>query len=326
VASQRFEKVDLVHAPVLNPSSHHTEVLPGQVDCVPSLGGVRPRPLGLTSVLFLFLVAADQRVADCSWALERQPDQAGAGFVLNAPRRLLRNGRAGYPWVGFPWRRLRCRKGWDAMRLSQGISVARRSTSGLVLPSDVPPEWQRIAEISKTMLAWPAWSQVEPLPTGDRVVTRRNALHTAAGELTSVVIALAESGGAGLEAVRLRLTAWPTRREFDISATLEVEGGRSFVTISRIDAWPPDPHVNTVARKHPALRHLPKRIDGDHVHRFADNARLGRAAFAPLANLPAAAPIEGGLRSFRDFARIVETEFRIEGFQKFNPPDWQRLI
>jgi hypothetical protein len=207
-----------------------------------------------------------------------------------------------------------------------GFSVVRRTTSGLILPSDVPPEWQRIAEMSKTMLSWPTWPEIDPLPTGTRVVTRRNALRTAAGESISVVIPLAESGGAGLEAVRLRLTAWPLRREFDVTATLELEGGRSFVTISRIDGWPPDPHINTVARRHPALRHLPNKIEGHHVHRFADNARLGRAAFAPIANLPAAAPIERELRSFRDFARIVEDEVRIEDFHKFSPPEWQRLI
>jgi hypothetical protein len=98
-----------------------------------------------------------------------------------------------------------------------------------------------------------------------------------------------------------------------VTATLEVEGGRSFVTIARVDAWPPDPHVNALARRDPVLRRLPRIIEGHHAHRFADNARLGRRAFAPHANLPVAAPVRGKLRSFRDFARIVGEEFRIEG-------------
>jgi hypothetical protein len=216
-----------------------------------------------------------------------------------------------------PWARPHC-----GMRMK----VARRATSGLILPSDVPSEWQRIVEMPKTMFSWPTWSDPDPLPSGTRVVTRRGALHTAAGEAISVLIALADSGGVGLEGVRLRVTAWPFRREFDVTATLEVEGGRSFMTIARIDAWPPDPHINTVARRHPALRHLPNKIEGHHVHRFADNARIGRAAFVPVSNLPAAAPIDDELRSFRDFARIVEHEFRIDGFQRFSSPDWQRLI
>jgi hypothetical protein len=131
---------------------------------------------------------------------------------------------------------------------------------------------------------------------------------------------LARRSGAGLEGVRLRLTAWPFRKEYDVTATLEVEGGRSFVTIGRVDAWPSDPHINSIARKHSALRHLPAQIDGHHVHRFGDNALLGRGAFAPMSNLPVAAPIEDRLQSFRDFLRIVGREFRIDGLSEFTPP------
>jgi hypothetical protein len=78
--------------------------------------------------------------------------------------------------------------------------VARRPGSGVVLPSDVPPEWQRIAEMPKSIIGWPAWSEVTASATGLRVATRRDHLHTAAGETIFVVIPLAESGGAGLEA------------------------------------------------------------------------------------------------------------------------------
>jgi hypothetical protein len=201
-----------------------------------------------------------------------------------------------------------------------------RATWALVLPADIPTAWQHVAEMPKEMLAWPSWPDLDPPPTGRRVVTRRDQLNTTAGETVSLVIPLAESGGAGLEAVRLRLTAWPFRKEYDVTATLEVEGGRSFVTIARIDGWPPDPHINVLARRHPALRHLPAIVEGHHVHRFVDNARLGLGSFAPLGNLPIAAPLDGSLQSFRDFARIVEREFRIDGLAKFTPPDWQRLI
>jgi hypothetical protein len=116
------------------------------------------------------------------------------------------------------------------------------------------------------------------------------------------------------------------RKEYDVTATLEVEGGRNFITIARVDCWPADPHINTLVRRYPALRHLSNKIEGHHIHRFVDNARLGRRAFAPTANLPVAAPIEDKVESFRDFARIVEAEFRVEGLSSFTPPDWQALI
>ena len=207
-----------------------------------------------------------------------------------------------------------------------GISLARRTASSLVLPGDVPSDWLRISEMAKEVVGWPAWPEADPSPSGARIVTRRNELHTAAGSTISVVIPLGESGGPGREAVRLRLAAWPFRREYDVTATLEVEGGRTFVTIARVDGWPPDLHINTVARRHGALRHLPPVIEGHHVHRFTDNARLGRGAFAPMANLPIAAPIADRLRSFRDFAHIVENEFNIDGFNRFNKPNWQGLL
>jgi hypothetical protein len=205
-------------------------------------------------------------------------------------------------------------------------AVKRGVPSAIVLPSDIPPQWRMIAEMPKELLEWPRWPEVEPPPTGPRVITRRDRLHTAAGETVSMVIALGQQGGAGLEAVRLRLIAWPFRKEYDVTATLEVEGGRSFLTIARVDGWPPDPHVNGLARRHAALRHLPAIVEGHHVHRFLDNARLGREAFAPMGNLPVAAPLDDDLQSFRDFARIVEREFRIDGLSKLTPPDWQRLV
>jgi hypothetical protein len=203
--------------------------------------------------------------------------------------------------------------------------MSRGMPAAVVLPSDIPPEWQAIAEMPKEMLDWPRWPEVHP-PAGSRVITRRDQLHTTAGQTVSVVIPLAQRGGAGLEAVRLRLTVWPFRKDYDVTATLEVEGGRSFVNIARVDGWPPDPHINAVAKRHPALRHLPAIVTGHHVHRFLDNARLGRGSFAPMGNLPVAAPLEDALQSFRDFARIVEREFRIDGLSRLTPPGWQRLI
>ncbi|MBV8752471.1 MAG: hypothetical protein JO328_06395 [Hyphomicrobiales bacterium] len=137
---------------------------------------------------------------------------------------------------------------------------------------------------------------------------------------------LGDEHGIGLEGVRLRIIAWAFRPLHEVTATLEIAGGRSFVTIARLDGWPANPHLNSMARKYSGLRHLPYQIDGDHVHRFSDNAKLGAWAFGPQANLPIAAPISGGLRSFRDFLRTLGAEFHIEGVEKIDPPDWQGML
>ena len=157
-------------------------------------------------------------------------------------------------------------------------------------------------------------------------MARRGELQTSAGQTIDVVIPLADDKGVGLEGVRLRLVAWPHRREYDITATLKVPGGRGFVTIARVDCWPAAPHVNTVSRNHPALRQLPPIIEEHHVHRFSDNAYLGIEAFAPLGNLPAADRIDGTVGSFRDFVRVAGYEFRVLGIEDFHPPDWHGMM
>jgi hypothetical protein len=159
------------------------------------------------------------------------------------------------------------------------------------------------------------------------VALSRDELHTSAAETIEIVIPLADDSGVGIEGARLRIVAWPFRRHYDVTSTLEVTGGRSTVTIARIDAWPPDPHLNIMARRHSALSHLPPIVDGSHVHRFLDNERLGRVAFAPYDNLPVAAPIpDTDLGSFRDFVRIVGIEFNIDGTGGIAAPDWQTML
>ena len=100
------------------------------------------------------------------------------------------------------------------------------------------------------------------------------------------------------------------------------------MAIARVDGWPADPHLNLRARKITALKHLLREIDGHHVHRFENNARIGLSAFGPGpdGNLPAAAPLPQGLTSLRDFLRIVAREFHIEGLDKIDPPNWQVMV
>jgi hypothetical protein len=147
-----------------------------------------------------------------------------------------------------------------------------------------------------------------------------------AGETTEVVIPLGDKDGVGLEGVQLRLNAWAYRRMHEVTATLEVTGRRSFVTIARVDAWPADPHMNTLARKIPGLRNVPAVVDGSHVHPFRENARLGGKAFQPPFNLPVAIPVSEPLTSFRGFLRTVAKEFVIVGLEDFDPPPWQEYL
>lgn len=190
----------------------------------------------------------------------------------------------------------------------------------------VPKEWGDIVRQPKSIIGWPIWSDPEPLSSGAKIPTRRTELRSQAAEITETLIPLSDVSGVGLEGVRLRLNAWAYRRMHEVTATLEVAGHRSrFVNVARVDAWPADPHYNLSTRHYPALRHYPPVVDGSHVHRFDDNVRLGISAFAPYGNLPVAFPT-AVLTSFRDFLRIVETEFGISGLSQIDPPNWQELI
>lgn len=193
---------------------------------------------------------------------------------------------------------------------------------------DVPTEWSRIAERQKTIFDWSEWSDVvQPLPNS--LPPKREELNTRAAETTDLILQLAHDQGVSIEGARLRIKAFAYRREHELTATLEVAGGRNRVTISRVDAWPSAPHRNYKARQHGALRHLPPMVDGHHVHRFKDNAKLGRSAFLPTENLPAAVLVDERLVSFRDFLRVVASEFGIaaDDIDKIQPPPtWQLLL
>jgi hypothetical protein len=196
--------------------------------------------------------------------------------------------------------------------------------------AEIPPYWGTIATVRKTLFGWPVWPEIEHLRSGSAVRTRRDEIRTASTEQTSAVVQLADEHGVTLEGVRLRLRAWEFSQCDDVTATLEVVGGRSFVTVARIDAWPRSPHRHSYkTRKHPKLKHVAEQIDGCHVHRYAHNAVLGTEAFGPgpEGNLPVAVGIENGLRSFRDFLRTVEQEFVIDGLDGLQTPQgWSGII
>lgn len=188
----------------------------------------------------------------------------------------------------------------------------------------IPAAWREIATSRKTVAVWTDWTDPPILPAR-RVGEDRNDVHTVSAETIELVVPLADELGVGLEGVALRITAWPFRREYDITATLEIPGGRAGITIGRVDAWPADPHMNLRARGQPGCSHIPLEIVGHHVHRFEDNAIVGREAFG-AGNLPLAVPVNGRLQSFRDFLRIVSEEFKIDGLDQLNPPNWTVMI
>lgn len=191
---------------------------------------------------------------------------------------------------------------------------------------ELPKTWLETVTVDKEPLGWPEWLGEDPPPTPRDGRTPRGEIRTTAAKRAEVVIPLGVVGGAGLEAVRLRLLAWRDRREHEVTATLEIEGGRRFVCLARVDAWPPDPHDNARRDICRRLGILPT-VDSHHVHRFQDNAILGFDGFAPLGNLPIARPIEGGNLSFRRFMEIVCLEFRVKGLEEFPPPpNWGSLI
>ena len=185
--------------------------------------------------------------------------------------------------------------------------------------------WVEVARMPKTLMSWPAWSDPEP-PAPAKTLRPRDELLSVAAETTEVVIPLGTKEGFGIQGAQLRLNAWAYRRMHEATATLEIAGGRSFVTIARVDAWPADPHMNGLARKYPKLRTVPPIVDGSHVHRFRDNARIGSKAFLPLFNLPIAVPVAEPLTSFRGFLRTVAQEFVIVGLEDFDPPPWQENL
>jgi hypothetical protein len=194
----------------------------------------------------------------------------------------------------------------------------------------IPSGWRQVVLRKKTVLGWPDWSAVAALPSGRRVRHRRGDVHTVSTEITNAIFLLADENGTGLEGVRLRLNAWAYKRHRDVTATLEVVGGRSFVTISRVDAWPAVPHQNSYkSLKKPGLKGFQAELPGCHVHRFDDNVKYGAEAFGagPEGNLPVAAAFPNDLQSFREFLRSVGTEFNIDGLDEFpGPPSWQGLI
>jgi hypothetical protein len=194
----------------------------------------------------------------------------------------------------------------------------------------VPSDWLLTMRRRKTVFGWPEWSKVAELRTGKKVQPPRDDVHTVSTEETFAIFQLADENGVHIEGLRLRLTAWAYKRHKDVTATLEVVGGRNFVTISRVDAWPSTPHHNSFkVLKRLKGKGLSEVVSECHVHRFEDNEKYGPEAFGPgpEGNLPVAVAFPNALQSFREFLRSVGDEFNIDGLDDFpSPSGWQGLI
>ncbi|RWC32342.1 hypothetical protein [Mesorhizobium sp.] len=175
--------------------------------------------------------------------------------------------------------------------------------------------WVAIAGMPKAIFGWPDWQTTSP---------RQRKIGQEAGESDQLVLSslLLDDSGATLEGVELRIVVWRDRPLEDATALLQVEND-GWMPISRLDCWPYSPHTNRYWRR---LHQIPI-VDGSHIHRTEDNARLGRKAFTASENLPSAVVVDSEPQSFRDMLRMVEFYFNIDGACDLPPPQWQeRLI
>jgi hypothetical protein len=175
--------------------------------------------------------------------------------------------------------------------------------------------WVAIAEMPKAIFGWPDWQTTSP---------RQRKIGEGAGESDQLVLAslLIDGSGVSLEGVELRIVVWRDRPIEDATALLQVEND-GWMPISRLDCWPYSPHTNRYWKR----LHQAPIVEGSHIHRTQDNARLGRKAFTASENLPSAVSVDGEPQSFRDMLRLVKLYFNIDGACDLPPPQWQeRLI
>ena len=165
--------------------------------------------------------------------------------------------------------------------------------------------------MKKHIFGWPDWQ----LQSSRQ---RKTGEQPSSTDQFTLAVLLCDEAGASIEGLELRLVAWRDRPHEDATALLQVEDD-GWVAISRLDCWPPSPHVNKYWRKLGQA----SQIEGTHVHRCADNARLGRRAFKPHENLPSAVAVDSTPHSFRDMMELVEFHFNVDGAAQLPPPDWQ---
>lgn len=175
-------------------------------------------------------------------------------------------------------------------------------------------------EMPKIVFGWPGWDRptIVRMSKAKAAKTGHKPFHSSAAQRLTMVATLGTPFGPTLDA-RLRIEVWANRPMTDLSSTLEILDGDQWICASRIDINPPGDHNNIQWR---ALQ-IPAEIRGSHIHHFADNAKLGLEAFAPIGNLPAARPVEMEPSSFREFARMIGATFVIDGVEVLDAPEWQ---
>lgn len=182
-------------------------------------------------------------------------------------------------------------------------------------------EWCGLVQCRKAVFGWPSWIEVpsrHESPARARRAGRTPFISHEADRCTLTVL-LADETSASLEGTHLRIMAWKRRSLEDVTAILETLYEGKPTCLARVDCHPRSPHTNQHWRKFGC----PATIDGSHVHRFEENARVGRDAFHPVGNLPVAYPVEEEPQSFRDFVRLVGVVFAIAGLDDLPPPPTQ---
>lgn len=182
--------------------------------------------------------------------------------------------------------------------------------------------WREAAEKPKVIFDWPSWeaNEVVRLSKKQAGSLGHKPFRSSDAERLSLLAQLADVNGPSIEGLRLRLEAWANRPMCDLTATLELLDGAQWVCLSRVDVAPYGPHSNKDWR----TLGIPPDITGSHFHAFSDNVKLGKGAFAPTGNLPAARPLGREPDSFREFVVVVGQIFNIDGSADLPCPEWQK--
>lgn len=187
-------------------------------------------------------------------------------------------------------------------------------------PSDATVQaWVGMVDGKKALFGYPAWDELSP--HAPRKIDGKAPLPLFASRQAiqlEMKILLMDANDATIEGARLRFRVWVDRPMDDITLTFEALDRDGWHCISRIDVAPPGSHPN----KHWRRLSLEPMVEGSHIHRCKENARLGGIAFTAQENLPAAVALEAEPQSFRDICRVAEIEWNIDGLSNLEPPFW----
>lgn len=187
---------------------------------------------------------------------------------------------------------------------------------------DLPFEaWRRLIEAPKAIFGWPGWdtSPVYQETKQSAAKAGRTRFVSRETERCRLNVQVMDNSGATLEGVEVIILMWRHRPMEDMTALFNVSHGHKPICISRVDVRPASPHPNAFWRRFKC----PSEIHGSHVHPFAQNMTLGNQAFDPKGNLPVALPLDQEPQHLKDFLRVAELAFNVDGLTTLLPPPTQ---